>query len=315
LLGGSVKTSFIFSGQGAQYPGMGKELCDNFTVCRRVFEEASDVLSSDMKKLCFDESEAERLSDTAFCQPAIFTVSAACLRLMEEIGETADFLAGLSLGEYSALAASRAFSFADGLRLLRKRGRFMADAARDNPGAMSAVLGLDADTVEAICAETPGYVVASNFNAPGQTVISGEEPAVKEAERLAVARGAARVVRLNVRGAFHSKLMDSAAKRLEPELNAIVFGATAAPVVSNVDAVTYGSSGEIPSKLVKQLVSPVLWERSVRYMIESGAGVFIELGPGKALSSFARKADKLAKTFNIEDIKSYKRVIEFYEKS
>jgi [acyl-carrier-protein] S-malonyltransferase len=317
LRGGSaeidtVKTAFVFSGQGAQYPGMGRELYDNFTQCRRVFEEACDTLSMDVRKLCFDESEAARLGNTEFCQPAILTVSVACWSLMREIHEEAAFCAGLSLGEYSALTASGALTFADGLRILRKRGRFMADAADVNPGVMSAVLGLEADTVEELCAEVAGYVAAANFNAPGQVVISGREPAVREAERLAMLRGASRTLRLPVSGAFHSELMRPAAKRLGPELDAIRFRRVGTPVVSNVDAVEYGSEDEIPAKLVRQLVSPVLWERSVRRMIERGAEAFVELGPGRTLSSFTRKTDKMVDTLNIEDVKSYKRVVEFY---
>ncbi len=307
-----MKTAFLFSGQGAQYSGMGKELYSNFGVFRQVFDEADAALPFSVSSVCFDENESAKLSETKYCQPAILTFSTACFKLLEQAAIKPDVMAGLSLGEYSALTASGVFDFSDAVRLVNKRGEFMAEAVPSGQGAMSAVLGIETERLEQICDQVTSegyYVICANYNAPGQIVISGEVLGVERAEKLALENGAKRAVRLDVSGPFHSKMLMPAAQMLEAELQNICINDMNTPVVSNVDADFIKSKDDVVPTLLKQIVSPVRWEQTIRNMLSDGVERFIELGPGKTLCAFVKKVKRDAKIYNIEDIKSYENVI------
>lgn len=289
-----VKVAFLFPGQGAQAPGMGKDFAEAFPEAARVFEEASDVLGWDVADCCFNGPQ-EELDRTAVSQPTILTTSMAVVAAMEAVGRpevaACAGAAGLSLGEYSALVMARALTFADALQLVQKRGRFMEEACAENPGTMMSVLGLDDDIVQAICAQAraDGMVVAANFNCPGQVVISGTRGAVERAADLARERGAKRVVPLAVSGAFHSPLMAPAAERLEPELEATPFTACRMAVIANVSAEPVREPAEIRLALAKQVRSPVHWTRSVRRLVADGCRCFVEVAPGNVLSRLMKR--------------------------
>ena len=301
-----MKIALIFGGQGAQYAGMGKELYDNFEICRNIFDRADKELDFKVTELCFNENDD--LNKTEFTQPCILTMSTAIYELMKEKGLKGDYAAGLSLGEYSALVASGAFDFDQAVRLVRKRGKFMTEAVPAGVGAMSAVLNLDAGKIQEACdeASSVGKVMIANFNAPGQIVIAGEAEAVKKAEELVIEKGAKRAVRLNVSGPFHTSLLKPASEKLNAELNNININDMNFPVVTNL-------TGDIVSKenivdtLTKQVMSPVRWEQTVRKFIELGVDTFVELGPGKTLSSFVKKVSRDVSVYNVEDLKSLEK--------
>lgn len=301
-----MKIALIFGGQGAQYAGMGKELYDNFEICRNIFDRADKELDFKVTELCFNENDD--LNKTEFTQPCILTMSTAIYELMKEKGLKGDYAAGLSLGEYSALVASGAFDFDQAVRLVRKRGKFMTEAVPAGVGAMSAVLNLDAGKIQEACdeASSVGKVMIANFNAPGQIVIAGEAEAVKKAEELVIEKGAKRTVRLNVSGPFHTSLLKPASEKLNAELNNININDMNFPVVTNL-------TGDIVSKenivdtLTKQVMSPVRWEQTVRKFIELGVDTFVELGPGKTLSSFVKKVSRDVSVYNVEDLKSLEK--------
>lgn len=302
-----MKTAFIFSGQGAQYAGMGKELFENFPVCRNVFDCADNALGFKISDICFNE--CDDLNKTEFTQPAILTTSIAVLKLMEQKGVRADFAAGLSLGEYSALVASGALDFEETVVLVKKRGKFMTEAVAEGVGAMSAVLSLDSDKIQEACDEASdcGKVMIANFNAPGQIVIAGEKAAVEKAEKLVLEKGAKRAVRLNVSGPFHTPLLKEASDKLSEELKNIVFSEMKIPVITNLTGDIIPDKNDIKDILTKQVMNPVKWEQSVRKMIEEGVDTFIELGPGKTLSSFVKKVSKEVAVYNVEDLKTLEK--------
>lgn len=297
------KRAFIFPGQGSQYPGMGKDLADKFAVARQIFEEADDALGSNLSRLCFEGPE-DQLKLTANTQPAILAVSVAALRVLQaETGLTADYLAGHSLGEYSALVAAGALQFADAVRTVRARGTFMQEAVPVGVGAMAAMLSIEPDILAAICAEAAQgeEVSPANFNSPGQIVIAGHTGAVNRAIELAKAKGFRKAMLLPVSAPFHSSLMVPAGERLASVLEAVVVSDFASPVVTNVEAKPNDDKGRVKELLVRQVSAPVLWDASVREMVALGVTEFVEIGPGKVLSGLVKRIDKEVTTKNVED--------------
>jgi [acyl-carrier-protein] S-malonyltransferase len=298
-----TKTAFVFPGQGSQYPGMGKELADTFEVARNVFQEADDALGFNLSTLCFEGPEGD-LKLTANTQPAILTTSIAAFRVVEaETGIKADYLAGHSLGEFSALVASGALGFTDAVRTVRARGTFMQEAVPFGAGAMAAILGVEPAILADICAEaSQGEVVSpANFNSPGQIVIAGHAGAVGRAIEIAKSRGFRKAMLLPVSAPFHCSLMLPAAERLEALLAAILVQTIKLPVVTNVEAEPNNDPGRVMELLVKQVCAPVLWAGSVQKMIDLGVSRFIEIGPGKVLSGLIKRISKDVETRNVED--------------
>lgn len=302
------KTAFIFPGQGSQYPGMGKEIADSFPIARRIFEEADDAIAMKLSAICFGGSE-EELKLTANTQPAILTTSIAILRVIEqETGLKADYLAGHSLGEYSALVCSGALNFADAVRTVRARGTFMQDAVPVGVGAMAAMLSIDKEALESICNEAAqGEVVSpANFNSPGQTVIAGHGTAVNRAIEIAKGKGFRKAMLLPVSAPFHCELMKPAADKLAKVVAALAYGSMTVPVVSNVDAEPNQESARVNELLVAQVCRPVLWEQSIQKMASLGVSRFVEIGPGKVLSGLVKRITKEVATANVEDLAGLK---------
>ena len=291
------KIAFVFPGQGAQYTGMAKDFYEKYAVSREVFESASKASGLDVKALCFEEND--RLNITEYTQIAMLTAEIAILRAVEEAGIRSQVNAGLSLGEYGALVASGVMKEEDAFTVVRKRGIFMQEAYPTG-GAMSAVLGTDAELIEKICNETQGIVSIANYNCPGQIVITGKTAAVEKAAESLKAAGAKRAVLLNVSGPFHSKMLESAGEELAKEMEKRNFEPLAIPYVTNVTAKYVTDIKETKALLAKQISSPVRWEESVRTMIEDGVDTFVEIGPGKTLAGFMRRIDKGVKVYNIE---------------
>jgi [acyl-carrier-protein] S-malonyltransferase len=297
------KTAFLFPGQGSQYAGMGKDLAENFPVARQAFEEADDALGFKLSALCFNGPDDD-LKLTFNTQPAILTTSIAALRVVQqETGLKADFLAGHSLGEYSALVCGGALSLADAARTVRARGTFMQEAVPVGVGAMAAMLSIEADALAAICEEAAqGEVVApANFNSPGQIVIAGHATAVNRAIELAKAKGYRKAMLLPVSAPFHCALMQPAADRLKSVLDAVKVSALTLPVITNVEATANQDSDRVRALLVQQVCAPVRWEQSVQTMIGLGASTFVEIGPGKVLTGLVKRINKEMTLVNIED--------------
>ncbi len=297
------KTALLFAGQGAQVVGMGKDLAEKYPSARAWFERANASLGYDLTGICFNGPEAD-LTKTENAQPGIFLVGWVAFQLLKEQapGLAFEAAAGLSLGEFTALTAAGTLSFEDGLRVVRQRGRFMQEACDGTRGAMAAVIGLDEKNTREVCAESG--VVLANLNCPGQLVISGEAEKIAQACELAKARGARRALPLQVAGAYHSPLMASAQPKLQAELEKIALRDPEVPVISNVTARPHEPGGSISSRLVEQVTSSVLWEESMRYLLGQGFTRFIELGPGTALSGFAKRIDKSAQMLNVADVTS-----------
>lgn len=298
-----MRTVFMFSGQGAQYAGMGKELYQNYSAAKRVFDCADDVLGYSIKEICFQDEA--KLGETEFAQPAILTMSIAALEVLKEQGVRAEMTAGLSLGEYSAYVASGAMDFEEAVALVQKRGKFMAEAVPSGEGAMYAIIGLDTKLVEEACEEAVqeglGLAVPANYNAPGQIVIAGATKAVEKAAALAKEKGAKMAVRLKVSGPFHTKMLQPAAERLGPELEKMHISPMEIPVYTNVDAKEVASEKDIIPILTKQICCPVRFSDIIQNMHEKGADTFIELGPGKALCGFVKRTLKGVTILNVED--------------
>jgi [acyl-carrier-protein] S-malonyltransferase len=294
--------AFVFPGQGAQKVGMGKALADAFPVCRQTFDEADAALGESLSTLCFEGPE-DKLMLTENTQPAILAMSTAVARLAVSKGIQPAFAAGHSLGEYSAHVAAGTMSFADALRTVRRRGRYMQEAVPVGVGAMAAILGLDADGVARACAEAAqGEVVtAANLNAPGQIVIAGHKAAVERAGERAKALGARRAIPLAVSAPFHCPLMKPAEERLAPELRTLAAHDPACPVVANVDALPKTTAADSIEALVKQVSSPVRWEDVVRRLVADGATTFVELGPGNVLAGLIKKIERSATVLSVED--------------
>jgi [acyl-carrier-protein] S-malonyltransferase len=305
----SQKTALLFAGQGAQYPGMSRELAERFPSTRTWLDQSRAILGFDLPAVCFNGPE-EELTKTENAQPAIFLAGWMALQLLRERAPGFSFqaAAGLSLGELTALTAAGVFEFKDGLNLARQRGRFMQEACDSTRGGMAAVLGFDLEQTRALCAET-GVEVA-NLNCPGQIVISGEADKIARACELARVRGAKRAVALPVAGAYHSRLMAGAAPKVRALLATLPIHVPDVPVISNVTARPHTTPGEIAARLVEQVTSEVRWEDSTRHLLEQGFTRFIELGPGKTLCGFLKRIDARAQSFNIEDAASLEATVQ-----
>jgi len=301
-----TKTAILFAGQGAQVTGMGLDLTEKFPAAKAWFDRANTALGYDLAAICFRGPDAE-LTKTEHAQPGIFLVSWVCLELLKEHAPNLRFeaAAGLSLGEFTALAAAGALSFEDGLRVVRQRGKFMQEACDATRGGMAAVIGLDEAATRAVCRETG--VVLANLNCPGQLVISGEADRIATACTLAKAKGAKRALPLPVAGAYHSPLMAGAQPKLREELSKIKMAAPAVPVISNVTAQAHGA--DMATRLVEQVCASVRWEESMRALLAQGFTRFIELGPGTALSGFLKRIDKTAQMLNVADVVSLEATV------
>lgn len=305
------KVAFVFPGQGAQYSGMGKEFYENFSVARRVFEQASDRLGMDMRSLCFEGTKKE-LQKTENTQPAILTTSVALLEVLEIEGIQCDMTAGLSLGEYTSLVSSGVLDFEDAVALVQKRGRYMQEAVPEGVGGMAAILGLDKEILRGCIEQASSYgiVEVANYNSPAQIVISGEVEGVKKATELAKAKGARKAVILPVSAPFHSSLLKSAGDKLEAELGKARIGSPRIPVITNTEARMLEDEYHVIPNLVKQVSQSVKWQESVEYMMTEGVDTFIEIGPGKTLSGFIKRIAKdnnqSVNMMNIENIQDLK---------
>jgi len=306
-----AKLAFLFPGQASQYPGMGRDLAESFPESRAVFEEADRALGFPISKLCFEGPE-EDLKQTENTQPAILTVSVAAYRALENRGIVPDFVAGHSLGEYSALVAAGSLDFSTAVKLVRQRGRYMQEAVPAGEGAMAAILGLSAADVGEVCKKAAaGEIVSTaNLNSPEQTVVAGNAAAVKRAVEIASQSGAKRAVVLAVSAPFHCSLLAPAQQRLEVDLRAAAFGPLRFPLITNVDAEEVVSGEEAREALIRQVTLPVRWHESVREMIDRGANIFVEVGPGKVLSGLLRQIDRSVRCLNVEDSASLRSTID-----
>ena len=300
-----MKTAIIFPGQGAQYPGMGREVYEKYPAAREVFDEADRALGFSLSALCFEGPE-DQLKLTENTQPAILTMSMAAYRVLEGRGVRPDFVAGHSLGEYSALVAAGALTLADAVSLVRRRGRYMQEAVPVGDGAMAALLGIEFNAVLAVCerAAEGQIVTPANLNSPGQVVIAGHREAVERAVKLAKEAGAKRAVLLQVSAPFHCALLKPAEDRLAMDLEACAFADLKFPLVTNVDAAPILTAEAARVALKRQVSRPVRWQQSVEFMLAQGVRTFVEAGPGRVLSGLVRAIDKSVMLFNAEDEKS-----------
>lgn len=305
------KLAFVFAGQGAQAVGMGKELAENFDCAMKVFDEASDALGFDIKDMIWN-GDAETLMITENTQPTIVTMSVAALRVLEEKGIKPDVVAGLSLGEYTAHIASGSMKFADGVRLVKKRGKYMQEEVPVGKGAMAAILALTAEQVRECCKEASkiGVCTGANFNCPGQIVVSGEVAAVEKCCELAKEMGAKRAMKLPVSAPFHCEMLIGAGEKLAKELENVEISDMQIPVITNVTADYVASKDDIKPLLIKQVSNSVLWEDTIRRMLSDGVDTFVEVGPGKALSGFIKKITKDVAVYNVEDMSSLNKTLE-----
>ena len=304
------RVAYVFPGQGSQIVGMGRDLFDTFESAKTIIRQADEVLGLPLSRLFFEGPE-EELRQTVNAQPALLTVRFATLNAMREVAggklPSPAFVAGHSLGEYTALAAADVIDFATAVRLARERGRLMQEAGRKSPGGMVAVLGLDEPTVAEICLETNTQI--ANFNSPGQLVISGATANVARAAELAKAKGASRTVPLQVSGAFHSPLMQPAEEALAAVIGGIPFHDPAITIVGNTSALPLITGTQVKAELTHQLCHGVQWQRSVEYMGAQGVSTFVEIGPGKVLTGLIRRINREAKIANVGDVEAVKSLV------
>jgi [acyl-carrier-protein] S-malonyltransferase len=305
-----MSVAFVFPGQGSQVVGMGKDLCEAFPQSRSAFEEADAALGEPLSRLCFEGPEAD-LQLTANTQPAILAASIAALRPLLARGARPDWVAGHSLGEYSALVAAGAIGFADAVRTVRHRGEYMQDAVPVGVGAMAAILGLDLPSIEAACREAAGDEVVSpaNVNSPGQVVIAGHAAAVDRASELCRARGAKRTVKLPVSAPFHCSLMQPAQDRLQAEIQGVAFRDAATPLVNNVDARVVRDAEGCREGLVRQVSGAVRWQQSIELLLREGVTTFVEVGPGTVLGGLVRKIARGTRVLNVDSPSSLEAAV------
>ncbi|MFW6264600.1 MAG: ACP S-malonyltransferase [Bacillota bacterium] len=302
------KIAFIFPGQGSQYVGMGKDLLEKFSIASEIMDRANDTLGFNLKDLCLN-GPAEDLNNTSNTQVAIYTISYIINEIINSKDIYPEMLAGHSLGEYSALAASEVFTFEDGLNLVRKRGLIMNKAVVNIEGSMAAIIGLDDEKILFICQKVEGICEIANYNSPGQVVISGEKDAIKHACELAEEGGAKKAVELQVSGPFHSSLMKKAEDEFAQYIAYISLNKPKYPIIDNIKADFVNEPAEIKELLIKQLSGSVRWVESIQLMIENGVDTFIEIGPGRVLKGLMRRIDRSVKAYNIEDMKSLEKTL------
>ena len=301
------KIAFIYPGQGAQKVGMGRDFYEAFPCVQETYKQASQLLGIDLCALCFEENT--ELDVTEYTQPAMVTTCIAISEVLIQQGVDPDVTAGLSLGEYTAIAVAGGMTKMDAIQTVRQRGVFMQHAVPLGVGAMSAVLGMKVEDIEAVVSGIEGVSIA-NYNCPGQLVITGTHEGVEQASQELKEQGAKRILPLNVSGPFHSPLLADAGKKLEQVLEEIQVGDLNIPYVTNVDASKVINKQQIKELLVKQITSPVLWEQSIRYLIETGVDTFIEIGPGKTLAGFIKKIDKSVTIYNINTVQDLYDIVE-----
>ncbi|MFV9509901.1 ACP S-malonyltransferase [Tepidibacillus sp. LV47] len=302
-----MKTAILFPGQGSQYVGMGHQFYQEFQEAKEVYEKADVILGFPLSKLCFDGPE-DQLRITMYTQPAIYVTSLAIWEVVKKLGIMADFMAGHSLGEYTALTAAESIPYEEALKLVEKRGLFMEEAVPHGEGTMAAVMGMDREELEMVCHKVTeeGHVVElANMNSPGQIVISGTKRGVELASQRAKEKGARRIIPLSVSGPFHSRLMKPARDRLQPLVANLKIKEPQTPVVMNVTALAETEPMRIKSNLIEQVVSPVLWSESIEWMIHQGVDTFIEVGPSKVLTGLVKKINRNVTTYSIEDLESF----------
>ncbi|GAA0108241.1 MULTISPECIES: ACP S-malonyltransferase [Clostridium] len=310
-----MKTAFVFAGQGSQYIGMGKDLYEHIPRCKEIFDKANDILSFDIKELIFNGNK-EDLDITENTQPAILITSIAAKEALEERGIKADVVAGLSLGEYSALVCANALSFEEAVALVKKRGRYMQEAVPIGVGSMAAIIGLPIEKIKIAIENSrdKGIVEIANYNTNNQIVIGGEKEAVEKAKELCLEYGAKRAIELKVSGPFHTSLLEKASIKLKEELKNIEFNNPSTKIISNVTAEFIDNKSDIEELLFSQIKSSVKWSKSIEKMLNMGVDTFIEFGPGRVLSSFIKEISRekglKVNIYNVEDMKSLNKTLE-----